>query len=161
MSGWKIVVLPSNSMALGGCPASASNPCVAVCCSVLQWDVVCCSELQCDVMLCIVLQCSEWMSSFCARWLRLLLTSVLQWAAVSCSELHCVAVTCSELHWVAVCFSESAAASAGYLWQYRNIGSRRGGRRWCVSCSVMQCVEECCSCCCSVCLSFVRGDCSY
>ena len=50
-------------------------PCVAVCCSVLQFVAVCCSLLQCVAVCC----------------------SVLQFVAACCSLLQCVAVCCSVL----------------------------------------------------------------
>jgi len=63
-------------------------PCVAVCCSVLQYVAVCCSMLQCVAVCCSVLQCVA------------VCRSVLHCVAVCCSVLQCVAYTRQHLSYV-------------------------------------------------------------
>jgi len=70
---------------------------LAVCCSVLQWDIVCCSEIQCVACVNASLISVSHMFAFC---------SVLQCAAACCSVLQCVArVDVPPLRFVCVCFS--------------------------------------------------------
>ena len=96
------------------------NLCVAVCCSVLQYDsrascealaYIACRYATCVLqyvaVCCSVLQCVAVRGAVCC--------SVLQCVAVCCSVLQCVAVCCSVLQYAAVC------------------------------CSVLQCVAVCCS----------------
>ena len=75
--------------------------CVAVCCSVSQWDAVCCSVLQSVAECCSVLQCV----AVCCSVIQCVAVccSVLQWDAVCCRALQCVVVCCSVLQCVAVC----------------------------------------------------------
>jgi len=72
-------------------------PCVAVCCSMLQYVAVCCSILQCIAVYCSVLQC----------------------VAVCCSVLQCVAVCCSVLQCVAVCCCAFNLASSFRLEMFK------------------------------------------
>jgi len=93
------------------------EPCVAVCCSVLQCVAGCCSVLlQCVAGCCRVLQC----------------------VAVCCSVLQCVAVWCSVMQWFAV------ICSVLQLQEWRSFARHQGKEREPCVFSVSQCVAVCC-----------------
>jgi len=125
-------------------------PCVAVCCSMLQYTIesntcllcisfvcssvlqcvmqcvaVCCSVLQCVAVCCSVLQCVA------------VCYSMLQWATLVCdTRAQCDAVCCSVLQYVVVCYNIPQRATLVF-----NAFAHYAA----MCCSVMHCVAVCCS----------------